>query len=384
MGIWFSNRRFHDSVSFSYLQKRHQSALIILSIFASPHAVSELIPISDYELSFSTARAELPGLALAEGLGLDLSAGGIELDLEVQSSIDRLEWQDEDGALEGEGGALILKGVHIGNSTTPITPEQVKNSSPFEASQLALINGLIIEADSKKGTLITLSELGDAEGNGVDIIVNDIYFGKDLSLEGQSGLGLLLEDVSNFVSDEYLNRLNQITGSDLASLDDGKNTVGGNFYPIKIAMQPIEAAQPAPELGLTSDVDEIIGIPGFGNTSMRLDAEFVIYMKKLAIYKEDWEAGVEGLLIYQGVDTNNDGLEDTVGPVVVNNLRMEAIQHQLLDGSEVQAMHFSNIDLNMDIAMENIYIGDSKAGSLGSIHIDDLHIKDTQMWIYPH
>lgn len=349
---------------------------------------SELTPVSDFELSFATARSNLPGVPLSEGLGFDISGGGIELDLEIQSSIDSIEWQDDDGhADSGIAGALILKGVHIGSSKTPISADRVRSAKPFEGSELALINGLLIEADSEKGTLITLNELGDTQGNGIDIIVNDMYFGRDLSADGQRGLGLLVEDFSNFISDDYLNRMNTLHGLNLSSVDDGKNTSGGNYYPLRIALQPLEGEVEAiPELdsGLTDALGDIVSIPGFGSTSMRIDAEFVVYMEKLAIYKDNWEAGIKGLMIYQGVDTTGDGIDDTVGPVIINNLTMETMQHQLADGSEVQAMHFQNIDINMDIAMESVYIGNPETGSLGSIHIDNLHIHDTQMWIYPH
>jgi len=349
---------------------------------------SDLTPVSDFELSFATAQANLPGLPLSEGLDFNIEGGGVELDLEIQTSIDSIEWQDNDGSSDnGTAGALILKGVHIGSSQTPITADQVRNAQPFEASELALIKGLVIEADPKKGTLITLNELGDTQGNGIDIIVNDIYFGQDLSDQGQRGIGLLVEDFSNFISDDYLERMNQLHGLSLSSVDDGKNTEGGNYYPLRIAIQPLEGETqtiPALDTGLTDALDEVIAIPGFGGTSMRIDAEFVVYMDKLAIYKEGFEAGIKGLMIYQGVDTTGNGIEDTVGPVVVNNLRMETMQHKLSDGSDVQAMHFSNIDINMDIAMESVYIGNPQTGSLGSIHIDNLHIHDTQLWIYPH
>ncbi len=349
---------------------------------------SDLTHVSDFELSFATAQADLPGIPLSEGLDFNIEGGGIELDLEIQASIDSIEWQDDDGYSDtGTAGALILKGVHIGSSETPITADQVRNAQPFEASELALIKGLVIEADPKKGTLITLNEIGDTQGNGIDIIVNDIYFGQDLSDQGQRGIGLLVEDFSNFVSDDYLGRMNQIHGLNLSSVDDGKNTAGGNYYPLRVAIQPLEGGeQTNPALGadVTGGLDDVIAIPGFGNTSMRIDAEFVVYMEKLAIYKEGFEAGIKGLMIYQGVDTTGDGMEDTVGPVVVNNLRMETIKHQIADGTDVQAMHFKNIDINMDIAMENVYIGNPETGSLGSIHINDLHIHDTQLWIYPH
>jgi hypothetical protein len=121
---------------------------------------------------------------------------------------------------------------------------------------------------------------------------------------------------------------------------------------------------------------------------MRIDAQFMVHMKKLAVYKQmdngsEFEMGIEGLMLYQGLDTTGDGIEDTIGPSTMG-MTMQTISHQLSDGSTVQAMHFSDINLNTDIAMANVYIGNAQTGSLGAIHIDNLQIIDTQMWIYPH
>ena len=89
-------------------------------------------------------------------------------------------------------------------------------------------------------------------------------------------------------------------------------------------------------------------------------------------------------MIYQGVDSNNDGVEDLIAPVQIKDFTLQTIDHQLADGSHVKAINIPNIDINMDIAMQNIYIGNPDTGSLGAIHINDLHIHDTQLWIYPH
>lgn len=368
-------------------------SLIRRSIYAagclivSSSVCAQLTPLNEYELSKMVAQVELPDVPLLDGAGFDIQDSGIEIDLDIQTSIDSVEWRDDDGFAhlggESEAGALILKGLHIGSSQTPISAERVRSETPFQPNELAQIHGMLVQADPQAGTLITIEQLGDAEGNGIDIIVNDIYFGQDLSDQGQRGMGLLVEDLSNFVSDDYLSSINQLFGMQLTSVNDGLNTLGGNFYPMQIRMQPIEGGAASGLGSISSPLDDL-GVGGIGQTSMILDAQFVLYMKKLAIYREGFEAGIEGLMIYDGLDTTGDGIDDTVGPVVIDGLRMETIDYEIADGSSVQAMHFSNIDINMDIAMENIYIGNPETGSLGAIHIDDLHIHDTQIWIYPH
>ena len=347
-------------------------------------------PLTEMELGRVVGQIELPGIPLLEGEEFTVEDAGIEIDLEVQTSIGSIEWIDDDGLGEGgQLGSLILKGVHIGSSKTPITAEQVRNETPFQPSDLALIQGMLIEADPQAGTLITINKLGD-ENHGIDLIVNDIYFGADLSEQGIRGTALLVEDISNFVGDDDVSRINQLFGLQLSTLDDGMNSIGGNFYPFKLRMTPLEGQAPTPPTfddingGLGDGLGSVVGLPGLTDTSMELSAQFVLRVEKLALYKENFEMGIQGLMVYQGVDTNNDGIEDTIGPATLNNMRLQAIAHPLQDGRTVQAIELSNIDFKADIAMENLYIGNPETGSIGAFFIDDLHISDTKMVIYPH
>jgi len=362
---------------------------ILFLTFISFRSYGEYQVLSDSGLERVTAQADLPTIPLLDGVDFNVGASGIEIDLDVQADIGSIEWKDEDGYGDGgSAGALILKGVHIGSSSGSISSEMVRSKTPFAPSELAQIHGMLVEADPEKGTLITIKQIGDTQGNGLDLIVNDIYFGRDLSAEGQRGLGLLVEDLSNFVSDDYLARINKTFGLTLSSLDDGLGTQGGNYYPVKMRMQPLEGeninSNIAVDNGFGGGLEDLAGIGSLGQTSMILDAQFVVYVDKIAVYKDDWEAGIQGLMVYQGIDTTGDGVEDTVGPAALTNMRMETIDHQLADGSSVQAMYFSNIDFKADIAMGNIYMGDPDTGSLGALHIDNLHIQDTKMWIYPN
>jgi len=366
------------------------NCFVVSFLFFSFQAIADFQALTDKGLEGITAQAELPSVPLLEGVDFNVQSSGIEIDLDVQASIGSIEWKDEDGIGNlGQEGSLILKGVHIGGTNQPITKELVRSPTPFQPSELAMIHGMLVEADPQKGTLITINKMGDTLGNGIDIIVNDIYFGKDLSPQGQNGLGLVLEDISNFVSDDYLNRINEIFGLSLASVDDGLATSGGNYYPFKLRMQPIESSNNIDvslnlQDGLGGDLTDLPGINGLGQSSMILDAQFVVYIDKIAVYRDDWEAGILGFMVYQGIDTDGDGFEDTVGPATLSNMKLETITHQLVDGGQVQAMHFSNIDFKADIAMENIYLGNPETGSLGALHINDLHINNTEMWIYAH
>lgn len=373
----------------SLVSKR--ATLFPLLLICSFSVLADLKPVSDQELGLSSARSGLP-IPLLDQIGFDLSASGIEVDLDVQADIGSIEWIDESGFGENASkGSLSLKGVHIGGFDGDITQKMVRSDRPFASTDLAMIRGMLVQADPEAGTLITINQLGREPGQGIDIIVNDIYFGQDLSLnpdvngQHRRGLGLLLEDVSNFASDAYVQQINDLFGLQFNTRDDGFNSQGGDYYPIQVSMLPLDVSieNRADLLGI-SDL-----LPGTGlDEGMRIDAQFMIHMKKLAVYKQmdngsEFEMGIEGLMLYQGLDTNNDGVEDTIGPATMG-LTMLTIPHQLSDGSTVQAMHFSDINLTTDIAMANVYIGNAQTGSLGAIHIDNLEIIDTQMWIYPH
>ena len=386
-------RKFLSFLLLGFNRQKQQCLSFVTCLLAmciiSTASQAALKPISDQELSLASARANVP-IALLDQVGFNLSSAGIEVDLDVQADIGAIEWIDEDGLGGGsQQGTLMLKGVHIGGFDGGITQEMVRSDKPFASTDLAMIRGMLVQADPELGTLITINQLGSEPGRGIDIIVNDIYFGKDLSAEvvgperAKRGWGVLLEDISNFASDEYVGQINNLFGLQLSTVDDGFNSQGGNYYPIQVSMLPLDA----PQLNRTDLASELI--PGLNvETAMRIDTQFMVHMKKLAVYKQmdngnEFEMGIEGLMLYQGLDTTGDGIEDTIGPATMG-MTMEAKPHQLSDGSTVQAMHFSNINLNTDIAMANVYIGNAQTGSLGAIHIDNLQIIDTQMWIYPH
>jgi hypothetical protein len=342
-----------------------------------------MLAMNEYELQQTTAQIKFMGIPNLEDAGFNVSDAGVEVDLDIQADIDSISYIDDDGVgPNGQAGALILKGVHIGSSSSPITPEQVRSNAPFKPDDLAQIHGLFIQTDPDAGTLITIDRLGDDQGNGIDIIVNDIYFGKEL--EAGAGWGLLLEDVSNFVSDDYLSQVNSLFNLKLSSFDDGFNTLNGKFYPWKIRMTPLEVGNNV-SAASGAGLEDVIAIPGLanGNVSMRMDIQFVLRMEKLALYKGNFEIGLQGLMVYQGIDTTGDGIEDTVGPATLNNFLMETIDHTLADGQSVQALKM-NIDFKADIAINNVYIGNPDTGSIGAFHINDLNTHNTQLVIYAH
>lgn len=300
---------------------------------------------------------------------------GIEIDLDIQASLD-MQWLDPDGFSngadgEGQAGSLTLSGIHLGNHKSPITASMVNSDQPFLESELATINNILIDFDSKQGMFITIEEIGDRLGNGLDIIVNDVYLGNEQASAG----GLLIENLSNFIQDQDLSELNQTFNLNLSTLDDGKNTANGNWFPINaiVLTQDITSDLPSSDLGIANLTS---------NTT--IDASFAVHLDKVAWVDDGGEFGIAGLMIYDGLDTNNDGIDDTVGPARLTQMKIETIDHTAFDGEQVKALYIANFDFKADIAMQSIYVGNPQTGSLGALHIQGLDTAGTSVWIYGH
>jgi hypothetical protein len=323
-----------------------------------------------------------PRVSPLDLIGLDSSdlqlSQGIELDLEIQTSFD-FEYIDPDGAgEEGAEGSLLLSGVHIGSSKTPLTTDKIQSDAPFLASELALINNILIDVDSKAGMFITIEQLGDKYGNGIDVIVNDVYLGgKD-----NSAGGILIEDISNFIQDSNVETNNQLFSMNLSTLDDGKQTANGNWVPFYSKVLPIEGAGKQGIDILSSDLLSDTGLPGLSANTI-IDASFVLSIDKVAWVDDGNEFGLAGFMVYQGIDTDNDGIDDTVGPARLTQMKLETVDHKAFDGSDVEALYIENLDFKADIAIQSIYVGQPE-NSLGALHIKGLDTAGTSVWVYPH
>ncbi len=367
-------------------------------IFFSQFSWADLIPLSDVQLQSSVGRIDFSSAETSpeEAAGIpsntlspeDLTlTEGIALDINIQASLD-VTYVDPDGVGEsGSEGIIGLSGLHIGGSDDPITAEMLASDTPFKSNELAIINNVLIDVDPHEGMFITIEELGDNQGNGVDIIINDIFLGDRTRSAG----GLLIENLSNFIQDKNVTRFNDLFGMNLATVDDGKDTANGNWVPFysQVLTQSVDDAltnqSNQADTALTESLNQVsvgVGLPGFGaNTT--IDASFVLHMDKVAWVDDGGEFGLAGLMIYQGEDTNGDGIDDTIGPARLTQMKLETITHTNLEGESVQALYIENLDFKADIAIQSIYVG-SPANSLGALHIKGLDTSGTSIWIYGH
>ncbi len=324
------------------------------------NSMADLRQMSDKELERTVAQLELLDVINQDDLDFQTEGSDLVIDMDVQADIDSLVLFNEEGvSLDGESngdGVIALTGIHIGSSKTPITVAQVASNQPFNEDDLAFIHGIRVQTDPQLGTLVTINRIGDTLGNGVDVIVNDISLGQNSS----SGTALLLEDVSNFVSDDAVSRLNKTFNLQLSNQQDAFHSQGGSYQPITAQIVPLSG-----------------DIPG-----VRYDYEFLIRIEKVALVRNGSELGMKGLMIYQGLDTNGDGVEDTIGPATLKNYTMQLEPLTLPNGEVVQAMHYTNIDLHADISIESIYTGNPETGSFGSFLINNLDTHNSQQWVY--
>ncbi|EAT11997.1 hypothetical protein RED65_11670 [Oceanobacter sp. RED65] len=322
------------------------------------------------------------------GFGLDPNSlnltEGIELNLEIQVSLD-MTYVDPDGLSgnEADSGILELNGIQIGSKESPIDVNNVRNENLFEPNELALVQNLFIDVDPVQGMFITIEEIGDDQGNGIDIGIQDIFLG---TREKSAG-GLLIEDISNFVRDDKLAQHNQLFSMGLQTLDDGKNTELGNWIEFRSQVLTEEVGNTTsvsvPDLGSLNE-----NLPGFGaNTT--IDASFALYIDKFAWIDSDEqgvnrEFGLAAIMIYDGLDTNGDGIDDTVGPAKLSEMKIETVDHVSYDGRNVQALYIENLDFKADISIASIYVGDPVTGSLGALQIQGIDTAGTSVWIYEH
>ncbi|MEH6344086.1 MAG: hypothetical protein V7785_03285 [Bermanella sp.] len=368
---------------------------LVLMLFLPALLWADLVPLTDVQLQLSVGKIDFspaetsPEVAQAPTANTlspdDLTlTEGIELDIKIQASLD-VTYVDPDGIGEnGSEGMIELSGLHIGGSDAPITAEMLASDTPFASDELAIINNVLIEVDPHEGMFITIEEFGDNQGNGVDIIINDIFLGDRTRSAG----GLLIENLSNFIQDKNVTRFNSLFGMNLATVDDGKNTENGNWAPF-LTQVVTESADDVlanqADTALTESLNQVsagVGLPGFGSNTT-IDASFVLHMDKVAWVDDGGEFGLAGLMVYQGEDTNGDGIDDTIGPARLTQMKLETITHTNLEGESVQALYIENLDFKADIAIQSIYVG-SPANSLGALHIKGLDTSGTSIWIYGH
>ena len=117
---------------------------LVTAVAAAPFAQAEMTAMDDALLGEMTGQA------------------GITIDVDLNMTIDAIKYVDRDGNQDGSGvqGAITMKGLTIDND-----------------GAAARIRGITIDADGTDGLVIGLNQIGDDQGNGIDITVDAVIIG---------------------------------------------------------------------------------------------------------------------------------------------------------------------------------------------------------------
>jgi len=134
-----------------------------------------------------------------------------------------------------------------------------------------------------------------------------------------------------------------------------------------------------------------------GTSGLRISGEFGGAIDKAAWVDDGGEFGVADLGFFHGVDTDLDGISDTIEGMhfsvdidVVDNHTSSVIGtnmsgNDIAIGDTVSALRISNMEVKGTIMMGDLYVGDTSTGtSLGSVLIKDIDMTGTSVYIYGH
>jgi len=200
--------------------------------------------------------------------------------------------------------------------------------------------------------------------------------------------GLVIEDFRNYIQDSLVGEYNGVFDmalQDSAGALDG-STASGRFVRGEISIK-----------GTGNSID--------GTGGVRIAGEFGGAMDKLAWvdgygqntdtvtpngYSDAGEFGVKDLGFFHGVDTDMDGIADTIeGMHFSVDIDVEdRLAWNSTGADDVAALKISNMKMEGTIMMGEIYLGSStdtvSDQSLGSVLIKDIDMTGTSVYIYGH
>ncbi len=164
------------------------NCVLLSVVFSAPLAFAELVELNEGELALFRGQAAKSSVvsfkepdaqqsqSLQSGLGpvsaqssvtqsSSVPSAGITLDIDLQMHIDEIRWVDVDGAgPNGTQGAVSIRGLSIGHL------DDINNPAP------AQIRGVTMDVDGRDGLVIGIGQIGDTQGNGIDMYIESVQF----------------------------------------------------------------------------------------------------------------------------------------------------------------------------------------------------------------
>jgi len=221
----------------------------------------------------------------------------------------------------------------------------------------------------------------DASGEATyGVALNDVSVLQTAAAEFQSAGagnigGFRIDNFRNYIQDDLVNKYNGVF--DMALMDDSGAIVG-------------DAA-----LGGSGGrfVRGEIVINGTGNLAqgtagLEISGQFGGAIDKAAWVDDGGEFGIADLGFFHGVDSNSDGISDTIEGMHFS-VNIDVVDRvSSISGSNVAQLAISDMSLTGTIMMGDIYLASDAAGtgqtSLGSVLIKDIDMTGTTVYIYGH
>jgi len=125
-----------------------------------------------------------------------------------------------------------------------------------------------------------------------------------------------------------------------------------------------------------------------GTAGLEISGKFGGAMDKAAWVDDGGEFGVADMGFFHGVDSNNDGISDTIEGMHFS-VNIDVVDRaSSITGANVAQLAISDMELTGTIMMGDLYLATDAAGngqtSLGSVLVKDIDMTGTTVYIYGH
>jgi len=294
---------------------------------------------------------------------------------------------------QNKGTAAFLAGQTLAAAETNLTDTrntEAQNAFGQDYADLSAGDQATVDATAAVTTAQSDRDTADSNATAANVaaLAAQDEVNKALAVLAPAGAGniggFVIEDFRNYIENSLVEEYNARFDMALRDSDGNVNGVansaaaGGRYVRGEIVIN-----------GTGNYVE--------GTSGLRISGEFGGAIDKAAWVDDGGEFGVADLGFFHGVDTDLDGISDTIEGMhfsvdidVVDNHTSSVIGtnmsgNDIAIGDTVSALRISNMEVKGTIMMGDLYVGDTSTGtSLGSVLIKDIDMTGTSVYIYGH